>query len=165
MPPESSHPPPAALSAHKGVTRTRMEPIPDVPEGLQGDLARRLREARVERGHSQAWVAAAMEQRGHGWHQTTVAKTERAEREPRYTELVALAQIFRVPMATFFAGPRTDAELTRAAERRGLEQRERLLRLELEVAAEDKDRAIQRVQDLERRLREVRRQAKRLAHD
>jgi len=69
--------------------------LPDTPEGR---LAARVRQYRVERGWSQAELASRMSDLDHGWHQTTVAKTERAERDPRYPELLALAEALAVPL-------------------------------------------------------------------
>jgi transcriptional regulator with XRE-family HTH domain len=57
-----------------------------------------VRQYRVERRWSQAELASRISDLGHGWHQTTVAKTERAERDPRYPELIALAEALAVPL-------------------------------------------------------------------
>ena len=72
--------------------------VPRLPDTPEGRLAARVRQYRVERGWSQAELASRMSDLDHGWHQTTVAKTERAERDPRYPELLALAEALAVPL-------------------------------------------------------------------
>jgi len=72
--------------------------VPRLPDTPEGRLAARVRQYRVERGWSQAELANRMSDLDHGWHQTTVAKTERAERDPRYPELLALAEALAVPL-------------------------------------------------------------------
>ncbi len=143
-------------TGHLGRTRARMEPVPDLPAGPRGDLARRLREARVEQGHSQAAVALLMEELGHSWHQTTVAKTERAERDPRYSELVALAEIFGLPLSSLMPdhGGRHE-RLDALARLQALRQQEQLLRLELALVRSEERRLDARRQELERRLMDV----------
>lgn len=136
-----------------GPTRARMEPAPDVPPGPRGDLARLIRQRRVERGLSQSHLASEMSRLGHQWHQTTVVKTERAEREPRYTELLALAQILRITPASLL-DTGLDGQNTDLA---ALQQQERLLTLQADL--QDRDLALLEVarKDTRERLREVRR--------
>jgi len=98
--------------------------VPRLPDTPEGRLAARVRQYRVERGWSQAELASHMSDLDHGWHQTTVAKTERAERDPRYPELLALAEALAVPL---------DA----------------LLGLALEPAAEDMSEARSKIHRLE----------------
>ena len=98
--------------------------VPRLPDTPEGQLAARVRQYRVERGWSQAELASRMSDLDHGWHQTTVAKTERAERDPRYPELLALAEALAVPL---------DA----------------LLGLALEPAAEDMSEARSKIHRLE----------------
>jgi len=98
--------------------------VPTLPDTPEGRLAARVRQYRVERGWSQAELASRMSDLDHGWHQTTVAKTERAERDPRYPELLALAEALAVPL---------DA----------------LLGLALEPAAEDMSEARSKIHRLE----------------
>lgn len=45
---------------------------------------------------SQRWLAEQMNELGHSWHQTTVAKTLSGERRLLLSEAVALAEIFRL---------------------------------------------------------------------
>lgn len=71
-------------------------PVPDTPEGR---LSLRIRRLRTQRLLSQAQLAGRMSELGQPWHQTTVAKTERAERELRYPELLALAEVLDVPIS------------------------------------------------------------------
>ena len=70
--------------------------VPNTPEGR---LASRIRLLRTQHLLSQAGLAARMAQLGQPWHQTTVAKTERADREMRYPELLALAEVFGLSVA------------------------------------------------------------------
>ena len=65
------------------------------PEELAGKELERLRN---ERGWSQEYVARSMGARGFTWHQTTVGRTERAQRPLRLNEAVALAALFGVPL-------------------------------------------------------------------
>lgn len=96
-----------------------------------------------------------MSRLGHQWHQTTVVKTERAEREPRYTELLALAQVLGLTPAALIeptagvAGQSTD--LT------ALQQQEQLLTLQADL--QDRDLALLEAarKDTRERLGEVRR--------
>ncbi len=126
--------------------------VPPLPDTPAGELAGRVRHYRVERGWSQAELASRMNNLVHGWHQTTVAKTERAERDPRYPELIALAEALAVPL---------DALLGIAAETAGdgltearwtihrLEQEERMLEQRVAFLNSDMD-------DLEAQLRKHR---------
>lgn len=59
----------------------------------------RIRDHRLSLALSQQMLAAAMTQLGFSWRQTTVAKTEAAERPIRVNELAALAEIFGVGIA------------------------------------------------------------------
>ncbi len=96
--------------------------LPDTP---QGRLARRVRQRRVERRWSQAELAAEMSRLGHPWHQTTVAKTERGERDPRFSELLDLARALdiKVERLVELDSPPDDLH--------GLEQEEQLVKLRL----------------------------------
>lgn len=125
---------------------------PTLPDTPAGRLAGRVRQYRVERGWSQAELAKRM--KGHAWHQTTVAKTERAERDPRYPELLGLAEALAVPLNALLdaapgAGADGSSELRLAIHR--LEQEEQLLTFR--VAALDRDiddMEIQRKEHLQR---------------
>ena len=77
---------------------------------------------------------------GHGWHQTTVAKTERAERDPRYPELLALAEALVVPLHALLASElETDGgEESRSTIHR-LEQEEQLLNARVAFLTNDID--------------------------
>jgi len=59
-------------------------------EQLTGEL---VRHHRIARGYSQQVVADSMVKLGFSWRQTTVAKTEAAERPIRVNELTALARV------------------------------------------------------------------------
>ena len=127
--------------------------LPDTPTGA---LARRIRARRVELGWSQADLAAAMGQSGHAWHQTTVAKTERAEREPRYTEVLALAVVLDSPVPDLLGLPGTSergvvtADLVKV---QALEQEQRLVRLRLEYVQRDLDDLESQRDEMQERLR------------
>ncbi len=78
-------------------------------EGLDADalriaLGRRLRTARTALGLSQQAVADAMRSRGFNWRQTTVAKTEAADRPTLFTEVVALSTILKRELGFFLSG-------------------------------------------------------------
>jgi transcriptional regulator with XRE-family HTH domain len=64
-----------------------------------GLFVRGLREGR---GWSQDHVAAAMQDLGFGWVQTTVSKTEAGQRSATLIEAGALARIFGVALESFF---------------------------------------------------------------
>lgn len=64
-----------------------------------------LRHVRREMGWSQEAVAEAMRSRGFDFHQTSVSKTETAERSVRLAEADALADVFGIPLWTMLAGP------------------------------------------------------------
>ena len=132
-----------------------MEPAPELPSGLKGDLARLLRYARVERGFSQESVAQLMSSRGHQWHQTTVVKTERAEREPRYTELLDLGQILEISPEALL-DPANGATVW-TNELAALEQQERLLTLRADLLDRDLASLANQRKDAGELLREVRR--------
>ncbi|GGV86859.1 hypothetical protein GCM10010294_68060 [Streptomyces griseoloalbus] len=72
-------------------------------------LAARLRSARRAVGLSQGAVADAMRDRGFTWRQTTVAKTEAADRPVLFAEVAALAQIYKRDFNYFlYAGTELD---------------------------------------------------------
>lgn len=77
--------------------RPLASPVTDVPDTPEGALARRLRNLRVGLGWSQVMLAERLAAQGLDWHQTTVAKTESAERAIRYNEIVVLAEALGVP--------------------------------------------------------------------
>ncbi len=76
------------------------------PEGIFGDSVRLYRK---EMGWSQADLAKAMRERGFDWLQTTVSKTEAAERPIRLNEAVAVASLFGVGV-TAMLNDRPDLE-------------------------------------------------------
>ncbi|MFA3877571.1 helix-turn-helix domain-containing protein [Streptomyces sp. MMCC 100] len=76
---------------------------------LRRKLGRRLRLARVARGLSQQGVADAMKAYGFNWVQTTVAKTEGADRPAQFVEVVALADVLGRDIGFFLSG-RTDLD-------------------------------------------------------
>lgn len=57
-----------------------------------------MKAGRSRLGMTQEGLAAIMRQVGHSWRQTTVAKTEAAERPLRVNELVDLSGALRVPL-------------------------------------------------------------------
>jgi transcriptional regulator with XRE-family HTH domain len=72
------------------------------PEQMTGQVLRSFREGA---GESQEQLARAMVRRGHrGWRQSTVAKTEAAQRPLRVNELVDLAAIFDVSLDVLVKG-------------------------------------------------------------
>lgn len=107
------------------------------PEASAGYAVRMLRTAR---GMSQQQVADAMAEHGHrGWRQTTVAKTEAAQRPLRVNELVSLAAILDVRLEKLVAPSwYRDMAVT--------EVRERLTDLRAHMAKLDEDIAQARKQ-------------------
>lgn len=82
---------------------------------LPNVLASRLRAARRAVGLSQGAVATAMRDRGFSWRQTTVAKSEAADRPVLFAEVAALAQIYRKDIEYFlYAGTELDALMDEA---------------------------------------------------
>lgn len=75
------------------------------PEGLAGEQLKRLR---IARGWSQEEVARRMSAFGVDWHQTTVGRTETAQRPLRLNEAFALAALFGVGLVGLTAPPRVD---------------------------------------------------------
>ncbi len=73
------------------------------PDGQRVSAEKRiganLRTLRERAGMSQAAVAAAMTERGHSWHQSTVARVETAAQSLRLREAVDLAAILQVPLS------------------------------------------------------------------
>lgn len=114
---------------------------PALPDTEEGRLAVRIRQFRVEREWSQAELAVRMTRLGHRWHQTTVAKSERAERELKYSEVRALAEALAIPLEMLLdlevssAGTHVVAGLQ--AHLLKLEVEERAARVRLEFVEED----------------------------
>lgn len=78
-------------------------------------LASRLRAARKAVGASQAAVAKAMADRGFSWRQTTVAKSEAADRPVLFAEVAALSQIYKKKIEYFlYPGTELDGLLDEA---------------------------------------------------
>lgn len=126
--------------------------VPALPDTPEGRLAGRVRQYRVERGWSQAELAGRMSDLGHGWHQTTVAKTERAERDLRFPELLALADALAVPLEALLGleSGASDANEDRLTIHR-LEQEEQLLLHRVEFLDRDiADMEAQRKEHLQR---------------
>lgn len=71
---------------------------------LRVALGRRIRAARSAAGLSQQAVADAMAARKFSWRQTTVAKSEGADRPILFTEIVALSSILKRDLDYFLSG-------------------------------------------------------------
>jgi len=69
------------------------EVLDDVSQDAERRFGKRLRELRKLRGWSQEQVASQMRALGHGWQQTTVTKTEAADRPIRLNEAASLAAL------------------------------------------------------------------------
>jgi transcriptional regulator with XRE-family HTH domain len=81
-------------------------------------FGQRLRECRQRLHLTQQHVARVLnETHGLRWHQTTVAKTESAERPVMLAEAAALAAVLGVPLAEFLDDPPDGAARTELAAR------------------------------------------------
>ena len=80
---------------------SEVERAPVMASQLPKTLGGRLRTARMAMGLSQGAVAKTMSDRGFPWRQTTVAKSEGADRPVLFSEVAALAQIYRRPIEYF----------------------------------------------------------------
>ncbi|USQ82663.1 hypothetical protein NFX46_02075 [Streptomyces phaeoluteigriseus] len=85
-------------------------------DALRIALGRRLRMARTSLGLSQQAVADAMRERGFNWRQTTVAKTEAADRPTLFTEVVALSSVLKRELNYFLSGRTALDEIREEAE-------------------------------------------------
>ncbi|QAY70050.1 helix-turn-helix domain-containing protein [Xylanimonas protaetiae] len=65
-----------------------------IRDALRANLARIVDRS----GHSQDWVAKAMQERGHKWHQTTVYKVLNGRRKVEVTEALDLADVLGVTL-------------------------------------------------------------------
>ncbi len=74
------------------------------PEQVAGE---RIREIRLARHLTQAALAKAMQALGYNWIQTTVAKTEAAERPLRINEATDLAGVLGVEVSYLLSPPLT----------------------------------------------------------
>ena len=74
------------------------------PEQVAGE---RIREIRIARHLTQAALAKAMQALGYSWIQTTVAKTEAAERPLRLNEATDLAGVLGVDVSYLLTPPLT----------------------------------------------------------
>lgn len=67
-------------------------------------IAKRILEARNARGWSQSELARQMTEQGEPWYQTTVARTEKDERDMRVTEAIQLAEVLGVALMWLLKG-------------------------------------------------------------
>jgi len=72
------------------------------PEEAAGRQVRLLRNGR---GWNQQEIADRMQLYGHHWVQTTVSKTEDAQRPLRLNEAVSLAAVFQITVTGLFTEP------------------------------------------------------------
>lgn len=81
-------------------------------QALRRGLAGRITRLRVRAGLSQTELGRRMQDEGFSnWYQTTVSRTEKADRDPSVFEVIALARIFGTTveaMAGTSAGPAVD---------------------------------------------------------
>lgn len=89
-----------------------MADVLGTPEEVVGRRAKALREAR---GWSQQQVARLMADNGFSWRQTTVAKTEAADRPVRINEAAGLASVFGVTLNDLLTIPIDDYATAHAA--------------------------------------------------
>lgn len=118
---------PASVNLSRYLPFISVQADPDAPGGrVEAALGERVRELRQARGWSQDHLARRMRSIGFNWMQSTVAKTEAAERPIRVGEAASLATVFEVDIADLF--------------RSGIHplvQRMQLLASELHVANQD----------------------------
>jgi transcriptional regulator with XRE-family HTH domain len=80
-------------------------------------VGRRVKSLRSARGWSQQELATRMSDRGFSWRQTTVAKTEAADRPIRINEAQGLAVVFGITVNDLLTIPVDDYEMAGAAVR------------------------------------------------
>jgi transcriptional regulator with XRE-family HTH domain len=86
--------------------RPRPAPLPARTSGTpEQTVAERVRRLRLDRGWSQAELAARVSSALPNWVQTTVAKTEAASRPIRVNEAAAIAAALGLPVAELLAAP------------------------------------------------------------
>ncbi len=113
---------------------------PDVqPEQAFGQHVRWLRHTRH---WSQADLAQQMSALGHGWHQTTVAKTESGARPLRLNEADALAGLFEANLTDLLRPPIVGGGPSVAVLREQLEEAQQEAEL-LQAEADEAARAAQ----------------------
>lgn len=127
------------------------------PEELVGQRVKQFREIR---GWSQRDLARRMLDRGNSWRQTTVAKTEAADRPIRVNELQELADVFGVSVVDLMTMPLDDefAELTAQlgewrARRAAAQQRAADARKARDLAAADLEKAQRELAEAEEGVR------------
>ncbi|KES07317.1 hypothetical protein BU52_09935 [Streptomyces toyocaensis] len=69
----------------------------------------------MARGWSQQELATRMTDQGYSWRQTTVAKTEGADRPIRVNEMLGLARAFGLQIADLLTVPIDDVDVANAA--------------------------------------------------
>lgn len=89
-------------------------PVRITAEEVMGKQVKRIRELR---GWSQQELARRMHEKGYSWRQTTVAKTEAADRPIRVNEVQGLAIVFGVTVNDLLTVPVDDFEMLGAASR------------------------------------------------
>ncbi|MFI5803001.1 helix-turn-helix domain-containing protein [Streptomyces sp. NPDC051561] len=110
-------------------------------------VGRRVKSLRVTRGWSQQELATRMATKGYQWRQTTVAKTEAADRPIRVNEVQGLASIFGVTVSDLMTVPIDDFEMATATirlnELRGLLDASNQRVLELQRTRQHIDRELE----------------------
>src|SRR5579859_533036 len=91
-------------------------------------VAARLRDLRLRDGLNQTLLACRMQERGHRWHQSTVAKIETGARPLQLDEAAALAEIFGMPLSSLLG---ETAEQAASDERTAIEKA-----IRVQIAAE-----------------------------
>lgn len=131
------------------------------PEQVAGE---RIREIRITRHLTQAALAKAMQALGYNWLQTTVAKTEAAERPLRLNEATDLAGVLGVEVGYLLTSPLTGVaaasedfrEMLRAEEiAGGLDAEVKVLHQELQRKLDARDLALRQAGAARQRLIEA----------
>lgn len=122
-------------------------------------MGKQVKRFREIRGWSQQELARKMLDRGHSWRQTTVAKTEAADRPIRVNEAQDLATLFGVSVEDLLTIPAEDVALAHLTVRVGELRARRAAALEaLQEAEEAKQHAEELVERTSAELREARHQ-------
>jgi transcriptional regulator with XRE-family HTH domain len=90
-------------------------------------IGQKVRQLRIERGWSQADLAARLDEIGWPLHQTNISKMEAGRRPMRFAELCAIAMAYRVPVQSMLSLPVAGEPWSMADMRKRLAQIDELI--------------------------------------